>query len=449
MMIQTDATHKAPDQPPVDDGSIEYGPTDWGCTPIPLEVEHCEPGIRLAVLLSTIDTASLSCYDQITVLQARQRMANFYAAQVLDDVCEIVDKRVKDRVLTTEHSATVDAAAEITVALSLTRTAGERKVALALDVRDRLPAIGTLLGTGAIDERRASAICDATMHLTDDQAQAVVAHIMDTAPQLTTGQLRARIRKLCITADPDDAHARYEAAVASRRITTAPSPDGTGHLYCLDLPPDQLQLATRRINAMAKTLRRKGETRTMDQLRADVLLDLLTGRSTSVAGTTSKSGTTARQGTVDIRVDLETLAKLNDNPGHLGGYGPVIADIARQTVEQQADTEHRFCVTDDDGRPVAVGVTRKRSLSVKQRRIVQILRPTCAFPGCRMPATESDIDHIVNHADGGPATIPNSAPLCRHHNVVKQAGWHYRILPNRGYRWMSPSGHRVIKDPDP
>ncbi len=448
-MIQTASTQTAPDQPPIDDRSIEYGPTDWGCTPIPLEVEDLAPGTRLAVLLSNIDTASLSSYDQITVLRARQRMANFYAAQVLDDMCEIVDKCVETRVLTTEHSAMVDAAAEITVALTLTRTTGERKVALALDLRDRLPAVRRLLRTGAIDERRASAICDATMHLTEDQTQTVVGHIEDSAHQLTTGQLRARIRKLCITADPDDAHARYETAVAKRRIMMAPSPDGTGHLYCLDLPPDQLQQATRRINAMARTLRRKGETRTMDQLRADVLLDLLTGRGSSVAGTTSRIGTTARQGTVDIRVDLETLARLNDDPGHLGGYGPVIADIARQTVEQQVDTEHRFCVTDHAGQPVAVGVTRKRSLSVKQRRIVEILRPTCAFPGCRMPATESDMDHIVDYASHGPTTIPNSAPLCRHHNVVKQAGWRYRILANGNYRWTSPSGHISIKDSDP
>ncbi|KAA3638751.1 MAG: hypothetical protein DWP92_05665, partial [Armatimonadetes bacterium] len=124
MMIQVESRPMAPgtDRQSIDKEPIEYGPTDWNCTPIPLEIETLAPGPRLARLLTDIDTASLSSYDQITVLQARQRMANFYAAQVLDDMCEIIDKRVKDRVLTTEHSATVDAAAEITVALQLTRS---------------------------------------------------------------------------------------------------------------------------------------------------------------------------------------------------------------------------------------------------------------------------------------------------------------------------------------
>jgi hypothetical protein len=34
-------------------------------------------------------------------------------------------------------------------------------------------------------------------------------------------------------------------------------------------------------------------------------------------------------GTVDITVDLRTLLGLTEEPGELGGWGPVIADIAR------------------------------------------------------------------------------------------------------------------------
>ena len=62
----------------------------------------------------------------------------------------------------------------------------------------------------------------------------------------------------------------------------------------------------------------------MDQLRADVYLDLLLGADTNGKG-----------GVVDIHVDLETLAGLSETPGELAGYGPVIADIARQTTNKQ------------------------------------------------------------------------------------------------------------------
>ena len=80
----------------------------------------------------------------------------------------------------------------------------------------------------------------------------------------------------------------------------------------------------RRITDLAQSLKTGSETRTLDQIRADVFLDLLDGTSHHLRG---------RKGTVDIHVDLETLARLNDHPGELAGYGPVIADIARQVAE--------------------------------------------------------------------------------------------------------------------
>jgi hypothetical protein len=98
---------------------------------------------------------------------------------------------------------------------------------------------------------------------------------------LTTGQLRARIARLCIEADPDDAEQRYRYAVSDRRVVAEATGDGTANLLGLDLPPHRVAAATRRINALARSLRIAGETRTMDQLRADVLLDLLNGTNTA------------------------------------------------------------------------------------------------------------------------------------------------------------------------
>ena len=53
----------------------------------------------------------------------------------------------------------------------------------------------------------------------------------------------------------------------------------------------------------------------------------------------SKSEYKKRQ--VDLRVDLDTLNELNDHPGDLAGYGPVIADIARQVAEHETKAEWR------------------------------------------------------------------------------------------------------------
>jgi hypothetical protein len=66
---------------------------------------------------------------------------------------------------------------------------------------------------------------------------------------------------------------------------------------------------------------------------------------------------TSRKGVVDIRVDLRTLTEMTETPEELAGYGPVIADIARQVALDQPNAEFRFAVTGDDGQIVHVGTT--------------------------------------------------------------------------------------------
>ena len=205
----------------------------------------------------------------------------------------------------------------------------------------------------------------------------------------------------------------------------------------LDLPPHQVAAITRRINRLARRLRGGTESRSMDQLRADVLLDLLTGTTTA----RGREG----GGMVDIHVDLTTLAHLADLPGELAGYGPVIADIARQVAWRQAGTEWRYTVTDPvTGRPIQNGTTRRRP-TASQRRHVQADRPTCIFPGCRMLAADSDLDHRIPHSEGGPTDGSNLEPLCRHdHRIRHRAGWVHEALADGDHRWTSKLGHIYI-----
>jgi hypothetical protein len=45
-----------------------------------------------------------------------------------------------------------------------------------------------------------------------------------------------------------------------------------------------------------------------------------------------------RRGTVELVVTAETLTGPTDDPAHLNGFGPVLADIARQIADRQ-DTD--------------------------------------------------------------------------------------------------------------
>jgi hypothetical protein len=391
------------------------------------------PGPELAAVLAGIDVATVSGHDRIVVLRASQRMVSHFQAQVYDAMAAITDAVEELEECSDPMWAPEMAAAEIRAALCLTRRAADSELETALVLRGRLPQVRDALRSGDLDYRRAKTMLYGTTHLPDEAAQTVADTILERAGRLTTGQLAALIRRLAIQVDPDDAHHRYTQATAQRRVVMEPTEAGTANLLGLELAPDRVAAVTRRINRIAQSLKNAGETRTMDQLRADVFVDLLYGRD-------HRRRETSR-GVVDITVGLDTLAGLVDDPGELAGYGSVIADIARQTVDQQHDAEWRYTITHPDtGQPVHVGVTRRRP-TTSQRRAVEATYRTCIFPGCRMPARGCDLDHRIPWAQGGPTSTECLAPLCRHDHCVRHRGWSYRRLPNGDHLWTSPLKH--------
>jgi len=194
------------------------------------------------------------------------------------------------------------------------------------------------------------------------------------APSLTTGQLRAHLQRLIITVDPAAAQERYEEKLEERRVFSEQGEDGTASLHGLNLPPAETTRAMRRINRLARALKAKGDKRRIDQIRADILLDLLTGK--------SQPDGSSDTGVVEIRVDMTTLAGIDDEPGEIPGWGPVVADVARQIVDEASDSEWRIIPIDENGQPVGVVTTRRRPTTA-QKRQVETRNPTCVLP--RMP----------------------------------------------------------------
>jgi hypothetical protein len=398
---------------------------------LPKGLEGMEPSPALAAFLSTLPDETLSGFDRIRVLKSYQRLASFFQAQVLEAMAAI--SQVMAELEADPEIAHEAAAAEIGAALHLTRRAADSDLALAIDLKNRLPEVWEALAAGTIDLRRTRVIVSGTAHLSEEAAREVVGRVIEAATRLTTGQLGALIRRVCVQADPDDATVRFREAVDGRRVVVEPSVEGTAHLYGLDLPPDRVEAAMRRIADLARGLKTADEVRTLDQIRADVFLDLLDGKHYAQG---------SKRGTVDIHVDLTTLARLADDPGELAGYGPVIADIARQVAENQPQAEWRWTLTHpDSGQVVDNGITRRRPTTA-QRRHVEARNRSCVFPGCRMPAINCDLDHRRPWAHGGPTKTSNLAPLCRHnHNTKHRCGWTYHQLPNGDYLWTSRLGH--------
>lgn len=399
---------------------------------LPAGLFETAPGPVLAAYLQTLDVSTLSGFDLLNTLTVLQRMVSHYQARVYETIAAVAEASAEESGETLDEAQEA-AALELRAAMRWTRRAADIELDTAFDLYERLPAVGKALASGAIDLKRARVLVHGTEHLPTETAREIVYEVMEKAPRMTTGQLAAQVRKLCVSANSDEAVERYESALDQRRLVSQATVDGTANLFFFDVAPDRASEAYNRVNHLALSLKTVDEPRTMDQLRVDVALDLLAGR--------ADHGKTGR-GTVSIHVDLKTLAELDENPGELAGYGPVVADIARQVTEGQTDAEWRYQVTDPvTGQPIQSGTTKRRH-NAAQRRAVELRDQSCVFPGCRVPATDCDIDHTKPWAETHHTSTDDSAPLCRHdHTRRHRYRWVYKPLPGGDYQWTSLLGH--------
>jgi hypothetical protein len=358
---------------------------------------------------------------------------------------------------------------EVAFALHLPRMVAQREVALGRDLVHRFPAVFAVLQAGRIDLARARVFSDLLAAVDDDGlARSIADKLLPPAQEWTASQLRARLQREILAADPDAAGQRYERSVTERRVELTANPDTTAQLAGVFLAPQKAAAAFEHLDALARGLKNDGDTRTLDQLRADVFCDLLAGTLVPDAQPVH------RPGVVELLVPLATLTGQSDEPGLLGGYGPVIADIARQVAEQAAGQasgyQWRFRVYDTGGTLLHSGLTRIRPArqtvpaprpptqadetarfpSLALRRWITARDTTCRAPGCTASARSCDIDHTVDHANGGRTNHDNLGLLCRHHHRLKHEGGFDLTQPEPGtFVWTSPNAKAYTTDPDP
>ena len=172
---------------------------------------------------------------------------------------------------------------EIASAFTWTRQAAAVQLDLAYAIVRRLPAVHAAMAAGDIDLPKARVIVDGVAAL--DAGAGPHHRGADPAAGARSDHRRAapRLAKLVIDADPDAAAKRHKAKVADRRVELQPTEDSCANLLGLNLPAEEALAASNRITAMARALKRAGDPRSMDQLRADTFLDLLMGSTASPA----------------------------------------------------------------------------------------------------------------------------------------------------------------------
>jgi Domain of unknown function (DUF222) len=143
-----------------------------------------------------------------------------------------------------------DAISQVSLALMLSDYSASTWADLAVTLRWRLRATGQALAAGRIDLYRARLIAEATSVLSEEAARAVEAKILPGAGGQVPGELRARLRRAVITADPDGAEQRRQQAERHARLSLYGDHDGTATLTGSKLPAIEAAAAMARMPAI-------------------------------------------------------------------------------------------------------------------------------------------------------------------------------------------------------
>ncbi len=328
----------------------------------------------------------------------------------------------------------------------------ERYVQVQLHFYSRLsaqfPNLWALCESGRLDLGKAALVLDAADTIADPDDIPRFAELMDAylaryddpgSPlvTLTRSQLQnaARYRKLKFRQKDDEQS--FHQAFSKRRARLTLDANGTGHLGCTNMGTD-LTAANYRITLIAKKLCESDEQeRTLEQMRADVMLDLLLGRLDVRALDSELEDDETRDGrdpaelierhtrigafarpVINVTVPISSLLGVGDAPGLLSGDTPIPPEVVQRIAADPDSTWYRM-LTDEAGDFTHLSTRSYQPTPPIWRGVVARDR-TCVWPGCCRPAVECELDHRTEFPEGR-TCVCNLAPLCRFHHKVKHS----------------------------
>ena len=270
-----------------------------------------------------------------------------------------------------------------------------------------------------------------------------------------------RVRAMAYRFDAASVVERTRIAESRRRVSIRPAPDTMCYVTAL-LPVAQGVAVHAALLRTAASARATGDERSQGQLMVDTLVPRVTGRDV------------ADEVPVELQVLITDRALLagEATPAVIAGYGPVPAPWVRALVAPRtvgggrmsdgSDAANRARVWvrrlfthPDDGTLVAMD-SERRLFDGALRRFLVVRDGTCRTPWCDAPVRH--IDHVVDHASGGPTSAENGQGLCVRCNHAKQAaGWRARAEGGgTANEWVrhtvvttTPTGHRYTSTAPP
>ncbi len=330
-------------------------------------------------------------------------------------------------------------AQEVAFALSVVDSHAAAMVATAEALTTRLPRTLGLMDQGRVDGFGAMKVAKATAWLSDENARAADALLEDRLPGKNSDQIRKAANHAASMVDREGSDKRCRENRAGRRLVVSQGEPGVASIEIEDGPVEKVNAAYLRINREARALKTADETRTMDQLRADVALDLL------LSGRGGKS----ERAEVFLYMDLFTYLGLNEDPAEMAGHGHIPASLARH-IADGPNTVLRRIITDPlSGQVEDLGRDRYRPKAGLDE-FVRVRDRECRRPGCRRPAQACDLDHSLPWQFHGATDAADLIAFCRRdHRLKDEPGWIYRMTDDGTLTITTPTGQTYESTPPP
>lgn len=431
----------------------------------------------------------------VTALEDIERRRRALDAEELAVFAELRDVAASEASTIGEHGpvettmAYRSVQAEVAAALRTGPRTVDSRLQHAHVVSTTYPAVLSAMEAGEISSRHAHIIVDAGSIIgspgipdTHEVALRRSAYETKVVAKAATGSpatlkpLAKRVAEQYATTSLDERHRR---AKQLRRVQLTNLDDGMALLGVV-LPAHHAHAAASRVRGLAKQLHivenrehgtartaaesredgtsragtLRGERRTLPQIQADLIAELLL---TSPAEIASAPGATVR-GIVQVILNSGHLAEPLDRvldpvtgtaargipTPELTGYGPMPVEAAREV----AATASTWIEVTADRANGSISRLEPRLPSAAQRRMLLARDETCRWFGCAMPAHHCDIDHTVDYAQGGATEITNLGALCRNHHLLKHhGGWRMQQFPDGEYALTSPTGRIYRTEP--
>jgi hypothetical protein len=268
-------------------------------------------------------------------------------------------------------------------------------------------------------------------------------------------KLKKRLRAIRERIQAENAVERHRKALTKMNVTIEPLDDGMVEIIAVVPAPEGVSIDQRLDLAATAAAAVEGETRSIGELRAHILLDVIDEglfRGAS-AGAEGLAVATRRpvQAKVGVLVPMKTLLGESDAPATLEGYGPIDIETAKRLL---GTARSFFRVLTDPVTGIVKDIDRTRYRpTAEMRTFLGIVDGGGRGPNSDRPPSQTQMDHVVpfrQRLARGRTALDNLVLLARRDHRVKTSGlWEIQLSENRDLAWTSFYGKRIITTVEP